>query len=160
MSLLNSRPAIDAGDNPACAPFDQRGVPRPIDGDGDSQSVCDIGAFEYQIPSALTILADQPDPSQPGETFTVTFSASASVSLPTGLVTVTVGNEPQTCSDMLIGGKGSCPLTLTVPGTYTLNAAYTSQDGSFVPSSTSDVHTVTLGPHLYLPLILQITAFP
>lgn len=31
--------------------FDQRGVSRPIDGDGDGNPICDIGAFEYQPPT-------------------------------------------------------------------------------------------------------------
>lgn len=39
-------PAIDAGDNEACPSADQRGVKRPVDGDGDGHAVCDIGAFE------------------------------------------------------------------------------------------------------------------
>jgi hypothetical protein len=40
-------PAIDSGLNILCSDEDQRGMPRPIDGDGDSSSVCDPGANEY-----------------------------------------------------------------------------------------------------------------
>jgi hypothetical protein len=46
-ALAAESPAIDAGDNNACPQTDQRGAPRPVDGDGDSQAVCDIGAYEY-----------------------------------------------------------------------------------------------------------------
>jgi predicted outer membrane repeat protein len=45
-------PAIDAGDDTACAASpvnngDQRGETRPADGDGDLTATCDIGAYEY-----------------------------------------------------------------------------------------------------------------
>ena len=47
-ALLWSSPAIDAGDNAKCTSTDQRGVPRPIDGDWDGIAICDIGSFEYE----------------------------------------------------------------------------------------------------------------
>jgi len=58
--ILRSEPAIDAG-NPtapgsgggACEATDQRGVSRPIDGDGFDGARCDIGAFEYTGPGAV-----------------------------------------------------------------------------------------------------------
>jgi hypothetical protein len=45
-------PAIDNGSNTVCAAapinnLDQRGMPRPIDGDGIGGAQCDSGAFEY-----------------------------------------------------------------------------------------------------------------
>jgi len=46
-ALLSTSPAIDAGSNAYCRATDQRGVARPIDGDGISIAVCDIGAYEY-----------------------------------------------------------------------------------------------------------------
>jgi len=46
-ALAADSPAIDAGDNTACPATDQRGGARPVDGDGDGQAVCDIGAYEY-----------------------------------------------------------------------------------------------------------------
>ncbi len=45
-------PAIDAGSSDApgyvgaCAPADQRGAARPVDGDGDGIATCDLGAVE------------------------------------------------------------------------------------------------------------------
>jgi CSLREA domain-containing protein len=45
--LLANSPAIDAAGNDGCPPTDQRGAPRPVDGDGDGDPICDIGAYEY-----------------------------------------------------------------------------------------------------------------
>ncbi|MCB0333541.1 MAG: hypothetical protein KDD55_08580, partial [Bdellovibrionales bacterium] len=44
--LINS-PLIDAGDDGACPPVDQRGVARAFDGDQDGTATCDIGAVEF-----------------------------------------------------------------------------------------------------------------
>ena len=52
-ALQSGSPAIDAGNPatpgsaaPACEATDQRGETRPVDGDGDSTAICDIGTFE------------------------------------------------------------------------------------------------------------------
>lgn len=51
MALGTASPAIDNANNAVCAAApinnrDQRGFPRPTDGNGDGVAVCDIGAFE------------------------------------------------------------------------------------------------------------------
>jgi CSLREA domain-containing protein len=46
-ALLDNSQAIDTG-SPICLLTDQRGEPRPQDGDGDGISACDIGAFERE----------------------------------------------------------------------------------------------------------------
>ena len=48
-SLMAESLAIDAGNDMACPMLDQVGQGR-VDGDGDGTAVCDIGAFEYQLP--------------------------------------------------------------------------------------------------------------
>jgi parallel beta-helix repeat protein len=49
-ALLEGSPAIDAGP-PGCGglTIDQRGYPRPFDGNGDEAAVCDVGAYEYNL---------------------------------------------------------------------------------------------------------------
>jgi parallel beta helix pectate lyase-like protein len=86
-ALVPGSPAIDAG-GPVCldatgAPLttDQRGRPRPVDGNGDGLVACDIGAFEF-FPLVNDLVTLDPDldtgfdptpvPGGPAGTFTVT----------------------------------------------------------------------------------------
>lgn len=47
--LIFGSPCIDAGDSGAFEPTDQRDVVRPQDGDGDSSTIPDIGAYEKSL---------------------------------------------------------------------------------------------------------------
>ncbi len=53
--------AIDAGDNGACLATDQRGIPRPMDGDNDGTAGCDIGAFELKSNQMVNSNGDADD---------------------------------------------------------------------------------------------------
>lgn len=105
------------------------------------------------INTTTTILSDTPDPSQAGKPFTVTFGVTATMGIPTGVVTVTVSEGEETCSGELVDGAGSCQIALSTPGTYTLNANYAGEE-NFLPSNASEVHTVDLR-RIHLPLLLQ-----
>jgi hypothetical protein len=66
-ALLEGSPAIDAGGanctdasgQPLLA--DQRGELRPVDGNGDSQTACDIGAYETQLAISTITIDIKPD---------------------------------------------------------------------------------------------------
>jgi hypothetical protein len=94
--------------------------------------------------TTTTILADEPEPSEFGEPVTVTFEVSANYGTPSGVVTVTVAEEPKSCVGSLMGGTGECELNLSNPGVYTLIASYGGGD-YFLPSSTTEQHTVVKG---------------
>jgi hypothetical protein len=86
-ALVPGSPAIDAG-GPVCLDaegdpltMDQRGKPRPVDGDGDGTAACDIGAFEFfpMVNDFVTLDPDlettgdpTPVPSGPAGTFIIT----------------------------------------------------------------------------------------
>jgi hypothetical protein len=56
MALAAGSPAIDAGDDAVCPAIDYRGWRRPVDGDGDGDAVCDMGAYEWREPAVRVYL--------------------------------------------------------------------------------------------------------
>ena len=82
-ALASTSPAIDAGANVGCPAADQRGEPRPADGDDAGAIVCDIGAFEVggttfaeATPTGSNVMVEPLPPDGTTDTpVVVTFSA-------------------------------------------------------------------------------------
>jgi hypothetical protein len=51
LALNDGSPAIDAGQTDGCPKFDQRGAERPVDGNSDGSTACDVGAYEFNSPA-------------------------------------------------------------------------------------------------------------
>lgn len=56
----SSSPLIDAGRNDVCPALDARGVTRPVDGDDNGSTLCDIGAVEYSAIGVASVSLDAP----------------------------------------------------------------------------------------------------
>jgi predicted outer membrane repeat protein len=54
IALKSGSPAIDAAEDRSAEATDERGIVRPIDGDGDGTAKSDLGAFEAAAPSGGT----------------------------------------------------------------------------------------------------------
>ena len=54
---------------------------------------------------------------------------------------MTVSGSLENCSDVLVGGSGSCQITLDTPGEYTLTATYLGSD-NYLPSNNNAIHIV------------------
>jgi PKD repeat protein len=93
------------------------------------------------ISTITTITTDTPDPSTAGAAVTVGFQVTSEGPTPTGTVTVTVSDDAATCAGSLIGGSGSCQITLSRTGDAILRATYPGEPG-LNPSSGTAPHRV------------------
>ncbi len=106
-------PAIDGGVAEGCPPTDQRGSPRPADGDGDGTPMCDSGAYEVQadetppsgdnvvgtgVPASCTEAALREAVLRGG---TITFDCGAAP------YTITVSDDVIISDDTIIDGGGT-----------------------------------------------------
>ncbi|WP_448544752.1 choice-of-anchor Q domain-containing protein [Roseiflexus sp.] len=120
VALLSGSPAIDTGDpavGSSCAVTDQRGITRPIDGNGDGLAACDMGAFENPPPGPADLalaLIDSPDPVEPGAT--LTYSAIVTNAGPGAAGSVQIQfTPPPGATGIQTGGAGwTCTVATTV----------------------------------------------
>jgi CSLREA domain-containing protein len=130
--LLPGSPAIDTIPSVSCgSPADQRGVPRPQDGNADTIAACDIGAYEAVRPIVVTSLADTGDAgtctlrqavdaANSNSSATGCFPGSSSV--PDRIVfgvtgTITLASPLLAFESVMIDGPGADVLTVSGGGT-------------------------------------------
>ncbi|GIV69775.1 CSLREA domain-containing protein [Caldilinea sp.] len=165
-------PAIDQGDNIACAlaPVNNEslnGVTRPVDGDGDASAVCDIGAYEAPDatpPTIVSITRADPSPTNAASVnFLVTFSEEV-----TGVdagdfrltttgsiagVSVTGVSGAGATRTVTVGtGAGNGAIRLDAPSDATIFDSVGNPLGG-LPFTSGEVYTVNKTSKLFLPLI-------
>jgi CSLREA domain-containing protein len=128
--LVPGSPAIDAGDNGHCPDTDQRGAPRPTDGNGDGSFGCDIGAYEAPGPLPFT-----PTPSP---------TASPTAEEPTATPTSTPGPPTSTPTEIMpTATPGGAAIILSTvmgsPGGQVTFSATLETGGAMVGSAQNDI---------------------
>ncbi|MCX8071459.1 MAG: hypothetical protein N3C12_03255 [Candidatus Binatia bacterium] len=148
MALQPGSDAIDRGDPMRCPSRDQRGFPRPADGNGDAFAVCDIGAFEVNPPTPTPTISFTPTPTVPSPTPPP--SATSTPPLPTSSPTRTViATETPTVSPT--ASPGSAPPTLTATNTVPTPTASMPPEHPIL-----QVDTVAAVPGAHVPVAIRL----
>lgn len=163
---LTGSAAIDAGSNATCASEDQRSFPRPADGNGDSNPICDIGAVELTAGTNADLavrLSDAPDPIAVGATLNYVATvanqgpgdatnASLAVTLPAAVgfssaAGCTQSGVTVTCAIGALAAGASAARTIAVTpnsaGTITASAAAGATEPDPNTANSSGIQTST-----------------
>ncbi len=143
--------AIDAGNNSVCSDLgtvnnmDQRGELRPVDGDSNGSAVCDVGAFEYQLPDTTPPTVENITSSKTNGTYTIGEVIPLQITL-SEVVTVT-GTPHITletgASDAVVNyssGSGTATLTFN----YTVSANQNSLDLDYADTNALSLNGGTI----------------
>jgi hypothetical protein len=118
-ALMPGSPAIDTGDNAACAATDARDIARPFDGDGDSNADCDIGAVEarHQLSIADSTVLEG-DGGTVTAVFTVTLSPASTSTVEVDYTTVndtaSAGSDYTAASNTLTFNPSQTETTISI----------------------------------------------
>jgi CSLREA domain-containing protein len=152
--LLAGSPAIDAGDNTQCPMADQRGIARPVDGDGDGWAVCDIGSYESTF-SPRNIIISGPSGGFPNRLIYFTATVEPiTTTLPLIYIWQTNNHSLITHTAGLSDTVG---FEWEMPGTYTISV-----NASNLVGEVSDhlMITITKPINTYLPLVSNSSGTP
>lgn len=161
-ALLPGSPAVDAGDNDLCASTDQRGEPRPVDGNVDGMAVCDIGSVEMDYHPALTLTVSPAFQTiVAGETavFTLTIRNTGSITLAQIQVESPFLMDCTFAQEMLLPGEEEnqvCSI-VSVAESFTMPITITAQMAGF-PSSRihiDETMQVLVEWRQFLPVVLK-----
>ena len=143
-SLGWNSPAIDSGDNDKCQSSDQRGVPRPQDGDNDSVSVCDIGSYEKEYQPASPTLVKISGAGFGSVDQGINLTASIEPISTTIPVTYTWQATGQALVVHTSGLTDTISYTWSMTGTKTVTVTANNMVGSI-----SDTHMMTIYSYVY-----------
>ncbi len=114
------------------------------DDDGATATVThDVTVSEEAASTNTRFDVDSPDPTIPGQPFTIALEVESDDEDPDGTATVSDGVDG--CTIQIVDGEGSCSLTLHTVGERTLTAIFQA-NARFATSSASERHTVNPTP--------------
>ncbi len=149
-ALQWNSPAIDTGDDVKCPHTDQRGIPRPQDGDSDGTAVCDIGSYELVLPPILVTISGTSEEVFGRVTYFTATVEPVSTTLPITYVWNASEHPPITETRGLTDAFG---LAWEMPGTKVITVTASNLAGSVM-----DTHMITITTpvyDIYLPLVIK-----